>query len=469
MANPRPRSTGEIIDHPAFENYETLQRLSEPFTAILAAEPEFTAPELWEQLITGDDVFDNVPNDRFLVHEPDLVLEDGPDEDPLENQDGYVSDEGSESDLEIDAMLEHRREHHRHILISHGFEPEPSSIVFARSADLFAGTSLEAPEPLPSAEDGPEQCCRAQRAEELTFRGLTPGALQEFIEEERSEHERIHELELDLEGCERRFQSQKSQLPGVKARVLDLAEEWRVKDAQAYAKWHRHFVSANNASESPCRIFQMLIFYTQGVPDDLFEAVRELAGRELVVSAYDLDCKRVLADLGDIEEDACYCSDHIFPNDDYWNHAAERKTGLALYFGNDYEHDLPNGFGDYLSQGREGVALAQHIMANIETRRICVEHSVNLDERDEDFESDQTTTAALRAKFFNFTVNAQKVVNKELHKLLGDDFVSSNPGPEETEQSSADVKALKDVKKALANACAEVGLPQDDSLADLDV
>ena len=465
MADPRPRPTGEIIDHPAFENYETQQRLSEPFTAIMAAEPAFTVPELWQQLITGDDFFDNVPNDRFLVHEPDLVLADGPDEDPLEIQDGYVSDEGSESDFEIDAMLELRREHHRHMLISHGFEPEPSLIPFARSADLFVGTSLEAPELLPSAEDGPEQCCRAQRAEELTFRGLTPQAFREMVAEARSERETTQELELDLEGCERRFQSQKSMLPGVKARVLNLAEEWRAKDFQAYSKWHRHFVSANNASESPCRVFQMLLFYTRDVPNDLFEAVEELAEQELIVSAYDLDCKRILADLGDIEEDACYCSDHIFPDDYYWNHAAERKTGLALFFGKDYEHDLPNGFGDYLAQGREGVALAQHIMANIETRRVRVEHSVNLDEKDADFESDQATTTALRAKFHNFTVNAQKAVNIELDKLLGDDDVPSNPGPEKM----ADVQALKDVEEALSHARAEVGRPHDDGLPDIDI
>lgn len=187
------------------------------------------------------------------------------------------------------------------------------------------------------------------------------------------------------------------------------------------------------------------------------------------MNAYDLDCKRILADLGDIEEDACYCSDHIFPNDNYWNHAGERKTGLPLYFGEDYEHDLPNGFGDYLAQGREGVALTQHIAANIETRRIRVEHSVNLDEKHEDFESDQATTTALRAKFFNFTVNAQKMVNTELHKLIGDDPVVIKPGPEGFEQSLADVQALKDVEKALTNARAEVGLSQDNSLADLDV
>lgn len=311
---------------------------------------------------------------------------------------------------------------------------------------MFAGTSLEVPELLNSGDSGPPQC-RAQRAEQLSFRGLNPEAFQELIEEAKSERERTQELELDLEGCEHRLQFEKSKLVGLKARILYFAVEWRKKDAQAYSKWERHLSNAHNASESPCRIFQIALWYTKGdVPDKLWDVVRDLAQRELIVSAYTLDCKKVLAELGDIEEGACYCSDHIFPNDTYWNQAAQRKTGRALYFGDDFAYNLPNGFSDYRApEGKGGAALAQHIMANLETRRIRCEHSINLNEKDEDFKKDKATTTALRASFSKFITKAQKMVEGEVYKLLGDD--PSLPMP--NSQPWANHQALLDVKKAL--------------------
>ncbi|GAB7333702.1 hypothetical protein MBLNU13_g05244t1 [Cladosporium sp. NU13] len=380
MADPRPRPDGEIIDHPAFENFEALQLFSEPFAALQARDPEYSTPELWEQLITGWDVFPNVLNDRFLVHEPNLVLENGPDEDPLEVEDGHVSDEGLQCDLEIDDMLQIRRENHCHNLIAAGFRPERSVRNYKISPDMFAGTSLEVPELLNSGDSGPPQC-RAQRAEELSFRGLTPEAFQELIEEAKSERERTQELELDLEGCEHRLQFEKSKLVGLKARILNLAVEWRKKDAQAYSKWERHLSNAHNASESPCRIFQIAFWYTKGdVPDKLWDAVRDLAQRELIAP-----------------------------------------------------------------EGKGGAALAQHIMANLETRRIRCEHSINLNEKDEDFKKDKATTTALRVSFSKFITKAQKMVEGEVYKLLGDD--PSLPTP--NSQPWADHQALVDVEKAL--------------------
>ena len=445
MADPRPYSTGEIIDHPAFENYEASLLLSEPFAAIQAAEPEHTTPELWEQLITNNDTFPIRPNDRFLVHEPDLVLEDGPDEDPLENGDEHGSDDGVGYNIEIDEMLEIRRENHRHELIQAGFEPEPRVRSYRIAPDMFAGTSLEVPD-FSSYSDSYPQQCRAQRAEELEFQGVTSEAFHEMLEEQRSERERIRELEFDLEGCERRLAFEKSKIPAVKAKIQSLADEWCAKDATAYSKFEKHMVNASKCSDAPNRIFQIALWYTKGVPAKLRKAVRELTQRELIVSAYTLDCKKISAEME--SEDAWFSPRHLFPDDEFWNMAAQEQTGLNLFFGDDFDHYLSNGFSDCRApKGRGGEALAQHVMANLETRKIRLEHSINLDEDHEDFEKDKATTKALGASLARFIYKAQEVVGSEMEKLLRDDrdrSPSSQPRP--------DYQALVDVGNELVNA-----------------
>jgi hypothetical protein len=311
---------------------------------------------------------------------------------------------------------------------------------------MFTGTSLEVPD-FSSYRYSYPQPCRAQRAEELEFPGLTYEAFQEMLEEQRSERERIRELEFDLEGCERRLAFEKSKIPAVKAKIQSLADEWCAKDATAYAKFEKHMVNASKCSDAPNRIFQIALWYTKGVPAKLRKAFRELTQRELIVSAYTLDCKKISAEM-ECEGGAWHSPRHLFLVDEFWNMAAQEQTGLNLFFGDDFGYYLSNGFSDYTApKGRGGAALAQHTMANLETRKIRLEHSINLDEDHEDFEKDKATTKALGASLARFISKAQEVVGSEMEKLLRDDrdrSPSSQPRP--------DYQALVDVGNELFNA-----------------
>ena len=438
--NYRSRPVGDVIDHPALENYEATQLLGESFAAFQAR--GYTTGALLEQLTTGCDVFCNAPNDRFIVHERDLVLEEGPSEDPLENDDGYVSDEGLIFDLDIDEVLEMRQEDRRENLIIDGFELGPSDIPppeMEPSVDLFAATSLAVPELVRSE---PPPMCRAERAEEICFRGLTSEAFESMFDAERAERERIQRLESSFDRTSEILAAKRLELSHLKKSLQILANGFCAEDPAAYAKWQTHIVNAQKSarSHSQSRAWIVAMWFRKGLPRVLWRAVRDLASCELSISANSLRLRRVKAKLNYDNVEAPCCLFHTYCDDETFHEALTKQfRGKDLYFGDEYPYDVPNGFSDYLApEGKEGqgASLAQHIMASLETRKIRVEHEPN-----------EAKRTALISSYLKFLDKAREATDVEVNRLGEED--AERPRPDTPPRFSADSEALIVVQRAL--------------------
>lgn len=184
-----------------------------------------------------------------------------------------------------------------------------------------------------------------------------------------------------------------------------------------------------------------------------------------MTSAYTLRSKKLRLKLvyDGAEHEVPCCWKHTFDDDETWQSAVNNQFPRlqheqTLYFGDDYIYDLPNGFSDYaapLPEGKLGVALTQHIMANLETRKIRVKHEGNAAKR-----------RIVVASFSKFIDKAQKVLDDEVHKLLGEDSPSDSPA-EALPQLWAAYHAFADVQKALFDARAEFRLAQNVNLPGL--
>lgn len=152
------------------------------------------------------------------------------------------------------------------------------------------------------------------------------------------------------------------------------------------------------------------------------------------------------------------CRYHTFCNDDTWQSAVKNKFPQQnIIFGDDEEHNLPNGFSDYQADQDVNTIqkLAEHMTASLETRIVRIEH-----------EADAAKRTALTACFSKFTIKAQKIVDDKLHELLGGDFV---PKEDELEQALADNEALSNVRKAIRTARVGFGLTPSDEPFDVDI
>jgi len=437
--NHRSRPVGSIMDHPAFGNYEFHQRLSEPFSALQAFHPEFSTEEIWEQLITGSDMFPSAPNDRFLCHEHDITLEEDS-EDPLELQ-YHRTGSIDLMDLDTDEIFQIRNERRRENQVARGFQPEPAVVPSRPTEDLFANTSLDEPEFVSSEE--PSEC-RASRAEDIQFVGLTAARFEDMLDEQNFERDRVMMFEARLEEELAELASNKLENPGLKAKVVAFADAWYVKDPEAHGKWQSFIFNAHKCSDTPSRIWSIAGLYHRGVPTELCTAVRDLCSNELITSDLALRVKQIQKEL-DYDGVQVPCSNRrMLDDDDTWNVGVSNiYPDQDVFFGDDYNLDIPNGISDLQApEGKSGAALAQFIMANLETRKIIVQQGQNEDRR-----------KGLKICFEKFLNKAIEMALLEFVELRGDHRTTPVP-----EDKRADIGALAHAHHALEDALSNVPL-----------
>lgn len=458
MANFPQYDMASIIDHPALSGFG-----------------EFLQQEREAEAISRSS------NDRFLSHEHDITLQPGS-HDPAEfearHQRRYEARTRRLGLMEAQMRTEHRQRR----LFEAGFNPDPvpegpyddvRGIEQGRRINLrrwgpssaaLEGSCLADPEPLSAEPPRPIAPCRSQLAEQADFSELTIDWLHErfdWLQEEAEERERIKELNDDIDDHLETLADRKRDIPDIKERIQAAADAWHARDPSAFAPWMDHASKANKSSKSQIRIWQTVLFYTQDVPDDLMEAVRDLARVEMRCARSDLRYRQKCAQLAELEgeedeEGPCLCLQHLLLDDETFSVAAHKMTGLIMDFGDDYDYDLPNGFGDYQADGKSGAALVEHIKANLETRNIKLLHSINLDENDEGFEEAKATTTTLRACLLKFISKAEKAADEAEEKLIQADI--SVPESKKSRRFLRECGALQDAKEALADARRKVRL-----------
>lgn len=240
-------------------------------------------------------------NDRFLSHQSDIALQPGS-HDPAEFEARHQRQYEARV-RRFDLMEAQRRtEARQRRVLQAGFNPDPvregpydnvraiaqgERIALRRwgpSSAALEGSCLAEPDPVSAEPPRPITPCRSQLAEQADLSELAIDWLHERVEwlqEEAEERERIKELNDDIDEYLGTLAYRKRDIPGIKERIQAAADAWHARDPVAFAPWMDHASKANKSSKSQSRIWQTVLFYTQGVPDDLMEAVRDLARVEV--------------------------------------------------------------------------------------------------------------------------------------------------------------------------------------------
>jgi hypothetical protein len=446
---PRPYDVASILDHPALSGLdEYLQEVHEV------------------------DSISHFYETRFIGHERDITLQPGSiDSDELEAMNQRQHEARCQRSDMVQAQL--RREARQRRLYENGFDPDATGesawddlegIVHlhrqSRGRSAYENTSLDdtAPE---LASTGPPQC-RSQGAEQLDYTELVADFIEdrlELLQEESEQREVEKKAEADLDRIVDILAAKRLEIPAWKMRIQTLADDFCAKDEKSFRAFESHLINAHKCSKSQGRIWSIGMMFRKDLPRELWRAVADLAACELTISTYTLTFKRIQVNKLDTHGVAILCcSYHTFCNDETWQSAVKNRfLQQNIYFGDDYQHDLPNGFSDYQAppEADSVQKLAEHMMASLETRKLCCEHG-----------STPAKRSALRASFSKFTIKAQKIVDDELHKLLGGYFV---PRPGELSQALADNQALVDIQKAIRTARVGFGLTPSDDPYDLEI
>lgn len=442
-----PYDAASILDHPA-----------------LAGLGEFLQQEY------EVDSIEHFHANRFMGHEQDITLLTI---DPID-VDSFRQRQYEEQCERFDSeQTQISREQRQRRLFEAGFDPDadqrtPWDNIVGDPSILnpFQGTCLEEPDIVSDAPSSlAAERCRQNSEEEVDYSELATAWIQgriESLEEETSKREKEEGLMDSLDRVSRILVANQRQIPALNSRFLALATDFRAKDEPTYKKWEVHIANATKSSQAACRVWSIALWF-QKVPRELWGAVRDLAVCHLTISGYTLRLKklRMKLEYDGAEDEVPCCWDHTFDDDETWQSAVNNQfpgRQRTLYFGDDYTHDLPNGFSDYrapLPEGKSGVALAQHIMANLETRKIRVEHEGNAAKR--------TAVISGCSKFID---KVQNIIDLEVDKLLGEDS-PKNPPAKAIRKMEADLEAFKLVHTALFDARAQFGLPQKENVRDL--
>lgn len=451
---PRPYDAGSILDHPALNGLdEYLQEVHEA------------------------DSISHFYETRFIGHERDITLQPNSiDSDEIEAiHQRQCEARCQRSDM---AQAQLRREARQRRLHESGINPDNTresawddldAIVHTprqgrgRGRSAYENTSLDdtAPE---LASNGPSHHpqCRSQGAEHLDYSELITDFIEdrlELLQEESEQREVEKKADANLDRIFDILAAKRLEIPALKMRIQILADEFRATDEETFRAFESHIFNAHKCSQSQGRIWSIAIFFEKGLPQELWRAFVDLASCELTISTYTLTFKRIQVNKLDTDGiDIPCCSYHTFCNDDTWQSAVQNRFPRQnIIFGDDYEHNLPNGFSDYQAPPEVNSIqkLVEHMTASLETRIVRVKH-----------EADVSKRTALTSSFSKFTIKAQKIVDDELHKLLGGDFV---PKPDELEQALADNQALSDIRKALRVTRVDLGLTPSDDPSDVDI
>jgi hypothetical protein len=331
-----------------------------------------------------------------------------------------------------------------------------------RGRSAYENTSLDDTAPELAFARPPRQC-RSHGTEQIDLSDLVSDFIEnrlELLQEEAEQREVEKKAEADLDRIFDILAAKRREIPALKMRIQTLAEEFRAKDKKTFRAFESHILNARKCSQSQARIWSIALFFKKGLPKELWRAVADLAACELTISTYTLTFKRIQVnklDTDGISGVPC-CRYHTFCNDDTWQSAVKNKFPQQnIIFGDDHEHNLPNGFSDYQADQDVNTIekLAEHMTASLETRIVRIEH-----------EADSAKRTALTACFSKFTIKAQKIVDDKLHQLLGGDIV---PKEDELEQALADNQALFDIRKALRVARVGFGLTPSDDPSDVDI
>lgn len=412
---PRPDDVASILEHPALDS------LGEFLHEVHEAESIARFTE-----------------NRFMGHEPDIALQ-------IDNVDPG----------EIEAIRQRRYEAYCQRYDMRGAQRRTFHRQ-RRGGSAYENTSLDDTAPELASARPPRQC-RSHGTEQIDLSELVSDFIEnrlELLQEESEQREAEKIADAKLDRLVDTLAATRREIPGLKMKIQALADDFCAKDEKSFRKWESHLINAHKCSKAPSRVWSIAMLYQKGLPKELWRAVRDLAACELSIAADTLRFKTIqVIDLDTEGVSVPCCGHHTYCNDETWHvQMAEDFTEQDIaFFGSDHLVDVPNGISDYLAPAGSSIQeLTQHMMANLETRKICHEHAAKAVDR-----------TALIASFAKFTDRVQNAVDVEMHKLLGGDWF---PAPDELEQAEADRQALVGVQKAIRAARADLGLPLSDDL-----
>jgi hypothetical protein len=391
--NHRDRPVGPIIDHPAFTNYEFCQQVSQ--AAHLDVETELGTAIAMEMAIHGPGPVQNAPNDRFLSHRPQLTLAADA-EDPLEVESEATRATDQQWTNEVLHQRESRTLTREAELHAAGVHPEaPDSVWenargieqgrvislahYGPSGNVLVNTSVDDEEVFVSA--GSPTQCRAHRAD-FSFDLHLADDIESKAENARAEKKRVAAWEDEWDRQEAVMKRLRGEVPALKAALAVAADTWKANDLASFVKWEKQLANAFRCSTALPRVWQIAVRFGFGVPIEVHTAVENLAisySEQAEIRSRIMRIQREigfeLADRHDSLEEKLKC-------DDCWTVLhQEQPVGLDIpltgpvWIGTLGEMSHPdlislrtNGFSNYVPKG-EGMAMLQHLTANLEARK----------------------------------------------------------------------------------------------------
>jgi hypothetical protein len=242
--------------------------------------------------------------------------------------------------------------------------------IYGPSINAIIDTSLM--EPFFISAGPPPGLCASRRVHQQRIDAATE-RVQQVAEEERTQRrlnrERTRQSNLgkmaDVAEDALREHRRSHDLDAMKSELNARAMEFRGQDPAGFEGWADHITVAHACSASKSRQYQIIQWYTRGVPGRVLRQVRRV---ELYYTTEAYLVERLLE--AHVHNGARRAPDmrHHAKDDDRW--AGNKKK---LFFGYDPKHSV-NGFPDYEPKG-EGIAMIKHCAANFAARKTRLQHA----------------------------------------------------------------------------------------------
>lgn len=256
---------------------------------------------------------------------------------------------------------------------------------------LYADSTLAEPEFVPAPPHASH--CRAEYEDTLEYALPDQEERENNAREDAARSALRQEQELMGDFLLKKLRETQSEHAAKFKSFMDLFNQWKIDDPTTSAEYIKHVVNANMCSTSNVRIWQIIAWFRNGVPEALCDAQNDMAYHYLTEAWQASLLQQVEAKLG-LDGTIRYNGDNselvgtTLSDDDFWTvDACKTAKTMAnpnpnplvharswLYGWGQLSTHSDNGFFDYVPKGNNNKTMARHLRAHLETRKVWLEH-----------------------------------------------------------------------------------------------
>jgi hypothetical protein len=256
---------------------------------------------------------------------------------------------------------------------------------------LYANSTSVEPELVPAPPHASH--CRAEYEGTLEYALPDHGERENNAREDAARSALRHEQELMGDFLLQKLRETQGEHAAKFKSFMDLFNQWKIDDPTTSAEYIKHVVNANMCSTSNVRIWQIIAWFRNGVPEALCDAQNDMAYHYLTEAWQASLLQQVEAKLG-LDGTIRYNGENsefvgtTLSDDDFWTvDACKTAKTMAnpnpnplvharswLYGWGQLSTHSDNGFFDYVPKGNNNKTMARHLRAHLDARKVWLEH-----------------------------------------------------------------------------------------------